>query len=506
MAGILAFVLGMDSTKYRAAVQGAVDQTNKFIKVSELAGKASTEWFNSMSEMKKNMVLDASGVEKHTGNLRHMRHELNLVGEAANLMGGQMGALGSLAGLAFDPWLVAIGAVVIALNALQELWRTRIEQMASVISRMQNLATARMEAGVNATAEAARANVDFYESLLHSSDGLDRETQAMERRLALIAATVTAQREVFAAQTRATEATIASAEAMHQIGPMQAEARRQMVETAAWENQHETELRQLQEGINQRQNRLSQAPGALANAERDHDAATSNAGEHNHLLLSERARIADLRQNLDAQVAGYAQSAAFARAVSGVANSVGGNWGGIVRWAGSQRFDVAHIDQGQLAQARDLLQAGEQRVAGLERQQSILERIVSQTDARAQIEMGILNTYPQQISQEQQLLGIRTREYRDEAHSRAEGIVAAMTRQEAGARAQAVGRMRGVTSLERMGMHFRNGGPTLLTDHAMQSLVQAQRQTRLLEQIYQAILHSEAGLPTLSNILTNQMP
>ena len=73
--------------------------------------------------------------EKHSQNVRHLRHELSLVSEVASQFGTEMGGLGRIAGLAFNPYLALTAAVVIGLQMLQAAWKELHDQEVATLSQ-----------------------------------------------------------------------------------------------------------------------------------------------------------------------------------------------------------------------------------------------------------------------------------------------------------------------------------------------------------------------------------
>ena len=462
MAGVLQFVLGMNGSQFNNAVRQSTAETNKLLKASELVRKAAVEVYDTMAKAKKGMVLDTPGMEKHTGSVRHLRHELSLIGEAASVAGAELGGLGRLAGLAFNPWLVAISAVVMALDAFKELWQARMEQMAAIAERMSNLTTARMLASVAAASTALEQNTRFALSLEHSADAQDRESQAMERRIALFAAMTNGQREVFAAQRAATEATIAADEAAHNISPAQAIQQRNAAENTERAASQRTELAQMDQEISQKQARLDEAESRLQTAIQAHGAAVATATHPREALNAEKARVDDLRRNLEEQSEGAANSRVFANALKGVAAGVGatsGIGGAVMGWAADQHFDAANIDQGQLSQARELLKVGEQRLAQLEAQMQPLDANIDRAQKQADIEQEIRNTYSAQIDQLKQLMDIRKDTLDQENMAKAKEQDARENEQRSNAWGDMRDRLNGRTSFEKMGFHFGGGVP-----------------------------------------------
>jgi hypothetical protein len=525
MAGVLQFVLGMNGSQFDNAVRQSTAETQKLLKASQMVSKAAVEIYDTMAKAKKGMVLDTPGMEKHAGSVRHLRHELSLVGEAVSVAGAELGGLGRLAGLAFNPWLIAISAVVMALNNWKDVWEQRMEQMAAVSERMAGLTTARMEASISAASTALEQNTRFAVSLEHSADAQDRESQAMERRIALFAAMTNGQREVFAAQRDATEATIAAAEAAHSISPLQAIQQRNAAENTERAAAQRAELAQMDQEISQKQARLDEAESRLQAAVQSHGAAVATATHPREVLNAEKARVEDLRRNLEDQTKGAANSQAFASAVKGVAHSIGGNWGRAVQWAGSQRFDVAKIDRGQLAQARDLLKIGEERLAQLEAQQQPLDANIEKADKQAAIEQEIKNTYAAQIEQLKQLLDIKKKTQDEENLAKAQEQDARENEQKIKAWGEMRDRLNGRTSFEKMGFHFGGRGPfsanqvagsltlshlheSSVTRHAADHNAQVAANTRQTNQLISQLigLVGRTASSAVGNMLTNRMP
>src|ERR1700733_11319571 len=100
MPGLLAFTLALNNQQFKQATAASTAVQNKFteslkITMRTLAQQAGTP----LPEIPP--LPDPDPGEKHSGSLRHFRHELSLVGEIASQTGTEVSGLGHLAGLAF---------------------------------------------------------------------------------------------------------------------------------------------------------------------------------------------------------------------------------------------------------------------------------------------------------------------------------------------------------------------------------------------------------------------
>ncbi|HEV7926275.1 MAG TPA: hypothetical protein VGR14_13020 [Verrucomicrobiae bacterium] len=513
MAGVLQFVLGMNGSQFNNAVRQSTAETQKLLKASQMVSKAAVEVYDTMAKAKKGMVLDTPGMEKHAGSVRHLRHELSLVGEAVSVAGAELGGLGRLAGLAFNPWLIVISAAVMALDAFKERWEARIEAMRGVLEQMSALALGRMQAATSAQNEAAQQNTAFAISLGHSTDAIDRETEAMERRIALFGATVAGQREVFAAQRAATDAAISASEAAHNISPLQAAQQRNAAENAERAAAQRAEISQMDNEIEEKQRRLAQANQRLPEAEAAHAAAVAAAEGPRGVLNAEKARVEDLRATAEAA----ARTAATSRAESHNPLLLPGT---------RERYAAAvRNDQQQLEQARDLVRVGEQNVARLEREQSFYDAAIEKAGKQAAIEQEIKNTYAAQIEQLKQLLDIKKKTQDEENLAKAQEQDARENEQKIKAWGEMRDRLNGRTSFEKMGFHFGGRGPfsanqvagsltlshlheSSVTQHAADHNAQVAANTRQTNQLISQLigLVGRTASSAIGNTLTNRMP
>jgi hypothetical protein len=213
----LSFVLGMDSKQYVQGVSLATAQTSKFTDAIDAARKETTRLKEAMSTPPPTPPNPAP--EKHAQSVRHLRHELQLLGEGAGALGADLGQIGSLSSLIFNPWLLSAAGAMAALQIFQERWAQMRRSMVNVIEQTQQSLIGRLEAWNTATNEAAAATARFHSTLEHSADGMDQESMAMDRRIEMFQRMTEAQREVFEAQRRSNSARIEADQAAGESAP-----------------------------------------------------------------------------------------------------------------------------------------------------------------------------------------------------------------------------------------------------------------------------------------------
>jgi len=519
MAGLLQFVLGMDNGKYNVAVQQSNAVTLKF---KNYAAAAAYETERMLKEFQKVKPpnLDTRGLENHSGSVRHLRHELGLVGEAAQTMGAQLGGISSFAGLAFNPWLLAISGIIIATQILKQKWDALRETLVKTMAVVQGQVNSRMEASVSAANEATMAITKFHIGIDESASSLDRESEAMERRIALFSALVQGQREVASAQREATDASIELAEAEGRITSIDAQRQRSNASMTASIQEIEGRNAELQNQITEKENRLREAQGGgLQRAEDAHDQAVRAAQPVHESLDTQREEI-ELRKKerdeaLKTATEGRADSVGVMANIRDMAISTiqAQLRGGILATPeAAQNFmaskGMTNDKQQAAVNAEMELLTSQKHLGVLEREASFYDAAVEKAAKRAEIEQSVINTYQGQIDQQRELLKINQESEAKALLAKKQMADAEYRKKFTEARKFEIERLMAVTNFEKMGFNFGAGGPTSRFNHiehnpATRAALDA---VGLLKAILAAIQRGPAGAQTLANLLCNQVP
>jgi hypothetical protein len=502
MPGLLAFTLALNNTQFKQATAASTIEVKKFDESIKQATARLKEEYGMLKSPPKAAgaggAHDTAPVEHHTQSVRHLRHELGLLSEVAGQFGQEMGGLGRLAGLAFNPYLMAIAAVSIGLNMLIESWKALHEQEVQQLTWLGQFRNAMGEAVASASRGVVTQNIEFATSLAHSADAIDRDTQAMERRIAAFHATVDAQNEVFAAQSRATDAQIEADQAMGRITAQEALRRRQQQDLAVTASGFGAANEAAQNEIAEKEGRLRRAEIKARQAAEAHAAAVAVAETPNAALQSQEEQVRIATQARDEALKQKNEQAAYIRDIEG-------------HHAVPHAEDVFYNpyqklqDLTQFANSREGDVLGAQRHLDALKQQMIpLQANIEAAKKKADIEQGVLNTYTREIAQQKELLRIAKEKQTNLLLAKAREQEAERQRQIAG-QMEAVRSSFGATNFERQGFHFTgSGGPTILADHARATAQATQTSAQLLAQILQAL--TGAGRPDLANQFANQHP
>jgi hypothetical protein len=411
-------------------------------------------------------------------------------------------SLAHLAGVAFNPYLMAIAAMVAALQLLQERWKKLQEAMVETIGRMQSTGNTAIEAHINAVMGAAAANTEFRLSLIHSRDAMDVESRAAERRIELYHATVEAQNRVFSAQHQAIDASISAAEATGQITALQALDQRQQVDLAEKKLQFDRENLDAQNEINEKKRRLAEAPARLEQAKAAHDEAVAQAAPGNEAIEGIEQELNTRRKQRDEMQKAAADAQAGKLNPITVASGVFSNAIGGFNAQEQSDFFKKQAENAEADVARIM-----EKLKAKQNQMMPVNANIEKAKKEADIEQEILNTYGAQAYMLEEKNRIRKQGQTQEI-SAVEAEYEARKKQ---AKAEAVkyeaGRLNTGTSIEKEGFRFSGSqAPTFASQHAMQTAQATQTTAQVVTQILALLKSGRATPDAVGRLLQNQLP
>jgi hypothetical protein len=506
MPGLLSFTLALQNSQFKSAVAASTQQENQFTESVKAATKRLKEQHGVLNSSPKPAppAMPEPVPEKHVQSVRHLRHELALVSELAGQLGSEFGNLGRLAGLVFNPYLVGIAAVSMVLEIFIKQWEKLRETEESWIALQQGSANTAAEAHVSAVMGMARANTEFRLSLLHSADGIDRETQAMEDRITVFRSMVDAQNDVFQAQTRATEAQIDADEAIGRISSTEALKRRQAQELLAMQSGFTAQNDIAQEAIDEKMKRQADAHRNLATAVNAHDDAVAAAAPNKEALerqeheLQIREKLRDEAQEA-ARKAQSAKDSGWEQFKSTLPNAIGD----------MHPDEAAAFTKKQAENAEALVVKQKEIVEGLRNRQLPLDANIEKAKKEADIEQEKINSLTHEIQLQMQLLDINKQKQKGEEQAKLKADKAERERKKKEILALGMALME-PSAFEKKGFSFggRNA-PTLFSDHNFRAAVAAEQCNMTLRQILDILRarpNDPGAMRALNSLVENGMP
>jgi hypothetical protein len=365
--------------------------------------------FSSAINAADNQTKKFTTTAAHVGEQMHKAsghsHELKA---GIHLVGGEMLGLGGLGHFIFNPWFLAAAVVVGVIHKLNEALSETGQRIAALQSAEEILSFDKSMAPIKAMSQTLDSIMTFRRQLEHSDDGKDRESEDMRNRISLHNQYMDAWKGLVGTKSEAAD-----------------------VEVEKTQFQIEQEKQRL--ALAQKQLPLQRA--AAEALDRQQAGPARNDIEKQKAELEDRTKtLSKAREELDKRRAGDLTYSGFTSKKLGLNRFLDGMTGNESAEEIKARLPELEKD---ILQRQYALSVAEQELKNIEAQIEALKK-------QAMASKGVIDN-SKQIAQLQKELEIKQ-------------FIANNTGD--------AGKLFGATSLEKMGLVFNSGGPSMLVDHA----------------------------------------
>lgn len=466
MGNVLQFVLAADNSN----MSRALTQTN-----SEMARleSATTAGANKM----------AQAFEKVGLSDQKLRAELNLLSEA---VGGQLGQLGALADVAFNPWMLAIAGVVEAFKLLSEQAGQTNERIAAVISLQSSHAEHAYEAQSEAMSETTAKINAFYRSLQNADSAQDVLSENMALEVQQYQEMAESLKSVNDMREKNTDAAIDYAQAIGQISDAQARQLKFDAQNNKAEQDSAATQNEFAQEIAAKQKRRQQALAGVGAAKEEVFQKAMGSEKNRQAIHLQEADLADEKEVLQKFKKARDEAAAKNKA-GGFINAIYALPGGGTRKVAGDAEELYKTQLGTVQKMEDGLRIKKENAreddAALERAK---QKGLHEDATARKLDQEIKSIRQKAAAQKQvdadKLAAAKQAQAIEIATAQAKSIAD-------------VSKNFAPTSFEKMGFHFGGGGPTLFSDHAAQTAKNTARMAAGIDALVRAVA-GNSGLST----------